>query len=56
MAGPLLQSHIHNPPIVTPLVIAHDRPPRVRVHDRAHVVLAHETLAFTCAEGYLLGM
>jgi hypothetical protein len=53
-AGPLLQSHVHNPPIVTPLMIAHDQPPCVCVHDRAHVVLARETLA--CAEGYLSGM
>jgi hypothetical protein len=40
---------------MTRLVIAHDQPPRVRVHDRAHVVLARETLAFACAEGYLSG-
>jgi hypothetical protein len=54
-AGPLPQSHVHDPPIVTPLVIAHDRPPRLHVHDRARVTLARKTLAFTCAEGYLSG-
>jgi hypothetical protein len=56
MAGPLPQSHVHNPPIVTPLVIAHDWPPRICVHDRARVALARETLAFACAKGYLSGM
>jgi hypothetical protein len=37
MAGPLQQSHVHDPPIMTPLVIAHDRPPHVHVHDHACV-------------------
>jgi hypothetical protein len=55
-AGPLLQFHVHDPLIVTPLMIAHDRPPCVCVHDHARVALAHETLAFACAEGYLSGM